>query len=158
VLDPNTFIDSYTAADRRWIAFESNGKVGSELRDANLDFRSAIAKIIIVSPERASDELIRNLYDFETSYSKASFAVNHAFVSCLATQLLLRGGKPNITCFLACVFRGQEAYLSSQCVKLPADKRELAVATIDELIDAAGDDVPPYYSRVRTNISSAPAS
>ena len=46
VLDPNTFIDSYTAADRRWIAFESNGKVGSELRDANLDFRNAIARLL----------------------------------------------------------------------------------------------------------------
>ncbi len=153
-----SFIASYSPADRHRIAFASNGKVGSELRDDNRTFRTEIAKSLIQSPENANDDLIRDLYDAETSYSKASFGVYHQFVSCLATQLLERGGEKNITHYLACVFRGQDAYLSSQCVTLTKDARDCAIATIDTLIKRSNGDVPPYYQRIRDNLARTPES
>ena len=76
-----SFIAAYTPADRDRIAFASNGKIGSELRDDNRTFRTEIAKSLIQSPEIANDDLIRDLYDAETSYSKAAFGVYHQFVS-----------------------------------------------------------------------------
>ena len=150
--DADFFIAGYTDADRHRIEFASNGKVGPELRDENRTFRTEIAKAFIRAPEITNDELIRDLYDAETSYSKAFFAVYHQFVSCLATQLLERGGEKNISHYLACVFRGQDAYFSSQCVELTPNARNTAIATIDHLIELAGVDAPPYYSRVRDNL------
>ena len=108
------------------------------------------------TPSRASDQLIRDLYDCETAYSKAASAVYQESVSFLATELLLRGGKTNVPHYLACVFRGQDAYLSSRCVRLPHDRGRRAVATMDDLIDAAGEDVPPYYACARSNVAAAP--
>ena len=158
MINANSLITAYTPADRHRIVFASNGKVGSELRDDNRSLRAEIAKVLIPSPETASDELIRDLYDAETSYSKASFAVYHQFVSCLATQLLERGGEKNVSHYLACVFRGHDAYLSSQCVKLTPSARARAIDTIDHLIELAGNDRPPYYSRVRDNLARTPES
>jgi hypothetical protein len=97
MLNVESFIANYTPADRDRLAFASNGKVGSELRDENRTLRTEIAKSLIQSPETASDDLIRDLYDAETSYSKAAFGVYHQFVSCLATQLLERGGEINLS-------------------------------------------------------------
>jgi hypothetical protein len=154
--NPESFVAAYTPADRHRIAFASNGKVGSELRDDNRTFRTEIAEALIQSPETASDELVRDLYDAETAYSNASFAVYHQFVSCLATQLLERGGEKNIAHYLACVFRGQDAYLSSQCVTLTPNARVAAIATINHLIELAGVDAPPNYSRVRDNLARNP--
>lgn len=154
----DSFIAAYKPADRHRIAFASNGKVGSELRDHNRILRTEIAKALIQSPETASDELIRDLYDAETSYSKASFAVYHQFVSCLATQLLERSGEKNVSHYLACVFRGQDAYLSSQCVKLTPSARAQTIAIIDHLMELAGESAPPYYSRVRDNLARTPES
>ncbi|MEI8212978.1 MAG: hypothetical protein WCI02_12580 [Planctomycetota bacterium] len=152
-----SFIAAYTQADRHRIAFASNGQVGSELRDDNRMFRTEIAKSLIQSPESANDDLIRDLYDAETAYSKASFGVHHQFVSCLASQLLERGGEINIShYYLACVFRGQDAYLSSQCVTLTKDARDRAIATIDTLIERSNGDVPPYYQRIRDNLARTP--
>ena len=158
MINVSSFIAAYTPADRHRIVFASNGKVGSELRDDNRTLRTEIAKALIKSPETASNELIRDLYDAETSYSKASFAVHHQFVSCLATQLLVRGGEKNVSHYLACVFRGQDAFLSSQCVKLKPSARARAINTIDHLIELAGNDAPPYYSRVRDNLARTPES
>lgn len=158
MLNVESFIADYTPADRDRLAFASNGKVGSELRDENRNFRTEIAKSLIQSPDTASDDLIRDLYDAETSYSKAAFGVYHQFVSCLATQLLERGGEKNISHYLACVFRGQDAYLSSQCVTLTPDARLRAIATVDGIIDRAGTDAPPYYARIRDNLARTPES
>ena len=148
-----SFIAAYSPAARHRIAFASNGKFGTELRDDNRTFRTEIAKSLIQSPESANDDLIRDLYDAETSYSKASFGVNHQFVSCLASQLLERGGEINISHYLACVFRGQDAYLSSQCVILTKDARDRAIATINTMIERSNGDVPPYYQRIRDNLA-----
>lgn len=147
------FIAAYSPADRQRIAFVSNGKLGADLRDDNRTFRSEIAKVLISSPETASDELIRDLYDAETLYSNASFAVYHQFVSCLATQLLLRGGERNVSHYLSSVFRGQDAYMSSQCVTLSPEARNRAIDTIDRLIELAGPQAPTYYSSVRENLA-----
>lgn len=153
-----SFIADYTPADRDRIAFACNGKVGSELHDENRAFRTEVAKSLIQSPETASDDLIRDLYDAETSYSKAAFGVYHQFMSCLATQLLERGGEKNISHYLACVFRGQDAYLLSQCVTLSPDARVRAIATVDGIIERAGTDAPPYYARIRDNLARTPVS
>ncbi|MFM8328346.1 MAG: hypothetical protein ACKN9U_26090, partial [Pirellulaceae bacterium] len=109
-----SFIKAYTAADRSRI----------DLRD----FRNEIAKVLIPSPELASDELIRDLYDAETLYSMVSFGVHLEFVSFLAEQLLERGGEANVFQYLECVFRQQDAYFASLCVTLSPGARERAVA------------------------------
>jgi hypothetical protein len=158
MLNEESFIAAYSPADRHRIAFASNGKVGSELRDDNRTFRTEIAKYLIQFPETANDDLIRDLYDAETSYSQAAFGVYHQFVSCLATQLLERGGERNISHYLACVFRGQDAYLSSQCVTLTQDARLRAIATVDGIIERAGTDAPQYYARIRDNLARTPES
>lgn len=158
MLNVESFIADYTPADRDRLAFASNGKVGSKLCDKNRTFRTEIAKSIIQSPETASDDLIRDLYDAETLYSKAAFGVYHQFLSFLATQLLERGGEENILHYLACVFRGQDAYLSSQCVTLTSDARLRAITTFDGVIERVGTDAPPYYARVRDNLASASES
>ncbi|MHC4404089.1 MAG: hypothetical protein ACYTG0_30915 [Planctomycetota bacterium] len=135
------------------IEFASNGEVGTELRDSNRAFRIDVGENCMESPSRASDELIRDLYDAETSYSKAAFCVHHKLVAFLATQLLARGGESNIAHYLACVFRGQDAYLSSQCVVLTSKQQKDALSTIDTLVKSAGDDAPSYFERVRANIA-----
>lgn len=147
-----TFITDYAQDDRSRIAFMSNGEVGSKLLDENAEHRQSVAKLIIESPTIASDQLIRDLYDAETQYSKASFAVYHQFVLTLAQELLTRGGDENLSCFLKCVMRAQDSYMSSQCVTLDQSDAESAVSYIDRQIDALGDDAPKYYSRVRANI------
>jgi hypothetical protein len=156
--DAELFITTYTPADCHRIAFASNGKFGSELRDDNRMFRTEIAKSLIQCPKIANDDLIRDLYDAETSYSKDSFGVYHQFVSCLASQLLERGGEINISHYLACVFRGQDAYFSSQCVSLTKEARYRAIATIDFLIERSNGDVPLYYQGIRDNLAQTPES
>lgn len=151
--DAESFITGYTPADRHRIAFASNGKVGPELRDDNLAFRIEISKSLIPLPDSANDDLIRDLYDAETLYSKASFGVYHQFVACLAQQLLERGGERNIAHYLACVFRSQDAYFSSQCVKLTSSARDRAVAIIDEQMKRTDDPMPPYYQTIRDNLA-----
>jgi hypothetical protein len=152
MLDTATFIDRYTKADRVKIEFASNGGVGTELRDSNLGFRIDVCEKCMENPSLACDELVRDLYDAETAYSKAAFCVHHKFVAFLATQLLARGGPSNIAHYLACVFRGQDAYLSSQCVELTPEQKKDALSAIDALITSAGDDAPPYFRRIRANI------
>ena len=147
-----TFISDYSPDDRSRITFSSNGEVGSKLVDKNAEHRRSVGKLIIESPTIASDELIRDLYDAETQHSKASFGVYHQFVQTLAQELLTRGGVENLSCFLECVMRAQDSYMSSQCVTLDKLAAESAIAYIDEQIAEAGDDVPKYYSRVRANI------
>ena len=152
-MNPKSFIAEYTAEDRPQIRFESNGEVGSKLVDRNAEFRRSVGKIVIESPTLATDQLIRDLYDAETQHPKASFAVYHQFVMTLAQELLSRGGDDNYSCFLQCVMRAQDSYMSSQCVTLERPAAESAIAYIDQQIAETGDDAPKYYARVRGNIA-----
>ena len=133
-MKPDSFIAEYTADDQPKIGFASNGEVGARLVDRNAEFRRAVAKIVIESPTVASDQLIRDLYDAETLNSKASFGVYHQFVLTLAQELLTRGGDENHSCFLQCVMRAQDSYMSSQCVTLDKSAAESAIAYIDKQI------------------------
>jgi hypothetical protein len=153
MMDPKAFISEYSADQVSHIAFASNGEVGSKLVDRNAENRRAIAKLVIQSPSLASDLLIRDLYDAETNYSKASFSVYHQLVLVLAQELLARGGEANWSCYLRCVMRAQDSYMSSQCVALEKPAAEAAVAYIDRMLAELGEAAPDYYGRVRGNLA-----
>ena len=103
-------------------------------------------------PNIASDELIRDLYDAETAYSKAAFAVWHQAVVFLATQLLTRGGESNIRCYINFAGRGHYAWMSSQCVTLSSEQQTKAIATLASLASTVSDDLLPRFKRVQANV------
>ena len=128
----DSFIRDYSTTDRARIVFASNGKLGPELIDANIQHRLAVCDRLrkkVASP--ASDELIRDLYDAETAWAKAAWCVRHDIVSFLASELLTREGEKNLRHYLeCCMFRGMDAYMSSMCVTLSPETRSKAVVAL----------------------------
>jgi hypothetical protein len=138
------YIKDYQLNDRSRIVFASNGEQGSKLRDENSKESGIVS----------TDELIRELYDAETAWSKAAWAVRHQFVVFLASELLKRGGEDNVRCYLqCCVGRGQDAYFSSLCVTLTSAQREQAIVEIDSIINRENLTVLPGWNRIRKSIA-----
>ena len=156
----DTFIRDYTTKDRDRIVFASNGKLGPELLDANIQHRLAVCDRLrktIASP--ASDELIRELYDAETAWAKAAWCVRHDTVSFLASELLTREGERNLRHYLGCcMFRGMDAYMSSLCVTLSPEIRSKTVAALVAIIDSEGPSAPSYWLNIRDNLARNPAA
>jgi hypothetical protein len=155
----DTFIRAYSTRDRDRIVFASNGKLGPELRDANIQHRLAVCdRLRKTGASPASDELIRELYDAETAWAKAAWCVRHDTVSFLAAELLSRGGNKNLRHYLQCMFRGQDAYLSSLCIKLSPEVRSQVVVAMDTLIKSEGPSAPPIWQNIRDSLARDPAA
>jgi hypothetical protein len=156
----DAFIHGYATKHRERIVFASNGKLGPELRDANIQYRLAVCdRLRKTGASAASDELIRELYDAETAWAKAAWCVHHDFVSFLAAELLTRGGGKNLRHYLQCIwFRGQDAYLSSLCITLSPEVRRQVVVEIDVLIKSEGQSAPPIWQSIRDILARNPAA
>jgi hypothetical protein len=148
------FIAGYTTADRGRIEFRSNGELGPALRDANDAFRGDVCRAVR-GGQAASDELVRDLYDAESQWSQAAWCVRHETVAFLAGELLRRGGPGNVRHYLECMWRGQDCYLSSLCVRLSAAERAAAVAEIAGLLAAAGPATTRWRA-VADNLARVP--
>lgn len=140
MVDVTAFIAGYGPADRTRIEFLSNGEVGPKLRDANASFRGEVCRALR-GGQPASDELIRDLYDAESTWSAAAWCVRHEIVAFLASELLRRGGADNVRYYLECIWRGQDCYLSSLCVQISPEQRATALAKMAELIAASSKSV-----------------
>jgi hypothetical protein len=150
----DAFVREYSTKDRERIVFASNGKLGPELRDINIEHRLAVCdRLRKTGASPASDDLIRELYDAETAWAKAAWCVRHDTVSFLAAELLTRGGKKNLHHYLQCMFRGQDAYLSSLCITLTPEVRSNVVAALDALIKSEGPSAPPLWGNIRDNLA-----
>jgi hypothetical protein len=150
------FIAVYKAADRGRIEFLSNGERGPALRDANDAFRGEVCRAAR-GGQAASDELIRDLYDAESQWSQAAWCVRHETIAFLAGELLRRGGPANVRHYLECMWRGQDCYLSSLCVRLSLEERAAAVAEITGLA-AAGGPAATRWQAVADNLARVPES
>lgn len=155
----DAFIRDYSTKDRDRVVFASNGELGPKLRDANIQHRLAVCdRLRKTGASPASDELIRELYDAETAWAKAAWCVRHDTVSFLASELLTRDGEKNLRHYLeCCMFRGMDAYMSSQCVTLSPEVRSKVVATLAALIDSEGASAPSYWGNIRDNLARNPA-
>jgi hypothetical protein len=137
----DAFIRDYSTKARDHIVFASNGKLGPELRDANIQHRLAVCdKLRKTGASPASDELIRELYDAETAWAKAAWCVRHDTVSFLAAELLSRGGDKNLRHYLQCMFRCQ------------------VVVAMDTLIKSEGPSAPPIWQNIRDSLARDPAA
>jgi hypothetical protein len=156
----DTFIRNYSTKDRDRVVFASNGSLGPDLRDANIEHRLAVCdKLRKTGASPASDELIRELYDAETAWAKAAWCVRHDTVSFLAAELLTRNGERNLRHYLeCCMFRGMDAYMSSLCVELSPEVRSKVVAGLAALIDSEGASAPSHWANIRDNLAGNPAA
>jgi hypothetical protein len=136
----DAFIRDYTTKDRDRVVFSSNGKLGAELRDSNIQHRLAVCdRLRKTGASPASDELVRELYDAETAWANAAWCVRHDTVSFLAAELLTRDGEKNLRHYLeCCMFRG--------------------VAALTALIDSEGASAPSYWGNSRDNLARNPAT
>jgi hypothetical protein len=150
------FIANYGATDRARIEFRSNGQLGPALRDDNSSFRGEVCLLLLRNREPASDQLIRDLYDAESQYSKAAWAVRHKIVAFLASELLRRGGTANVGHYLECIWRGQDCYFSSLCVQLSLEERTAALAEMNRLVAAAEEPKKARWQGVVDNLARAP--
>ena len=153
-MDVTRFIAGYTAADRGSIEFRSNGERGPALRDANDAFRGQVCRAVR-DGQPTPDELIRDLYDAESQWSQAAWCVRHETVAYLASELLRRGGPANVRHYLECMWRGQDCYLSSLCVRLSPKERAAAVVEVRALVASGGPAATRWLS-VADNLAHVP--
>ena len=153
-MDVTAFITGYTAADRGRIEFRSNGERGPALQDANDVFRGQVCRAVR-DGQSASDDLVRDLYDAESQWSQAAWCVRHETIAFLAGELLRRGGPENVRHYLECMWRGQDCYLSSLCVRLSREQRAAAVAEVTGLA-ASGGPAATRLQAVVDNLSRVP--
>lgn len=123
------FIRGYTSADRWRIQFDWNGKHGKEFSDPNMEFRNAVVSALGEFDVPAPLELVRDVYDEETSCSREAWCAYPRLW--VLGQTLLTQGQEN--CVLD-YFRGKVKSFDTEIacggIELP---RELAIRLASHL-------------------------
>ena len=134
------FIGDYQSArDRGRIAFAWNGQHADGFRDANAAFRRQVVRAVVADVRAAPVELVRDLYDAETSWAKEAWCVNAEAVRTLAEELLTRGGATFVEDYLAGkVGRGMDASMSAY-FDCPRQLAEQLLAEVEARLAAGAE-------------------
>jgi hypothetical protein len=124
------FIEHYTSVDEACIRFDWNGQHSDGFVDANLEFRQAVLNIVLQDTTVISIELIRDLFQAETKFSREAWGASPK-LGRLAEALLRQGGTTYIEDFLVGKYRSFDTYCAT------AFKPDLELA--ETMLNAARD-------------------
>ena len=121
------FIRSYCSSDQERIKFRWNGKHASEFEDPNQEFRLSVIKYVISHEQEYSGELLRDLFEAETLYSREAWCVIDG-LGTLGLKLLQQGKSQFVMDFLRGKYRcfDTEMVVSANSLSIPLLKECVA--------------------------------
>ncbi len=122
------FVENYSAENISAISFQWNGKHASDFYDANQEFRNEIAEYIIENPEKASINLVRDLFIESSKWSVEAWCSPFYFPK-LGEILLSKGGKQYLNDFLTGFMASFDTF--GACHQMSIDKITLNALLIE---------------------------